>query len=174
MPPKETKITGYTKVVTAAITRPNDTTAYTAGDSIADKTSAATLLTFTDAARHAGGSGVLLDALLVDSAAQTTKLDAELYLFDTTMTAPVDNAAWAPTDAILATLVAIVDFGSSPWVGCPTAGADGNVAYQVQNNNAGFVCGASSRDLFGVLVARNAYTPVALEVLTIRLKIAQD
>ena len=173
MPPKETKITGFTKVVTAAITRPADTTAYTAGDVVQTSTSTHTPITFTDAARHIGGSGVLLDALLLDSACQTTKLDAELYLFDTTMTAPVDNAAWAPTDAIMATLVAIVDLGASPWVGDPTAGT-GNVAYQVQNNNAGFVCGASSRNLFGVLVARNAYTPVSGEVFTIRLKMAQD
>jgi hypothetical protein len=173
MPPKETKITGFTKVVTAALTRPDDTTAYTAGDVVQSSTSTHTPITFTDCARHNGGSGVLLDALLLDSACQTTKLDAELYLFDTTVAPAHDNEAWAPSDAELVTLVAIIDFGASPWVGDPTAGT-GNVAFQVQNNNAGFVCGAASRNLFGVLVARNAYTPVALEVFTIRLKIVQD
>jgi hypothetical protein len=173
MPPKETKITGFTKVVTATVTRENDTNAYTAGDLITPSTTAHNPITFSDCARNNGGSGIILDAVLIDSACQTTKLDAELYLFDTTVAPVHDNAAWAPSDAELATLVAVIDFGSTPWVGDPTAGT-GNVVYQVQNNNAGFVCGAASRNLFGVLVARNAYTPVGLEVFTIRLKIVQD
>ena len=57
------------------------------------------ILTFANMARVAGGSGVLTNFLLVDDAAQNAGL--ELWLFNQTFTAMVDQAAWDPSEADL-------------------------------------------------------------------------
>ena len=37
-----------------------------------------------------------------------------------------------------------------------------------------FKCAAASRDIYGVLVVRNAYVPVSAEVFKVRLHVLQD
>jgi hypothetical protein len=156
---------GYSR---ATVTRPNDTNQYTAGDAISDSTSAPTVMTFRNAIRE--GSGAIQQAYLLDSANQSTKLDAELWLFSTAPTAVNDNAAITFTDAELANLVAVIDFSvADAKVGLATSGAGGN-AINIQGSlGIPVSLQAHSNDLFGVLVARNAYTPVAQEAFTITL-----
>lgn len=154
-------------------TRPADTNAYAAGDVVCNSTSAPVIMTFPGAARRGarGGFGILQDATLFSSANVATKLDCELLLFDTTVAMDNDNAAFTPTDAELLTLVARVPFYASAWsAGDATAGAGGNAFCQVSNLGIPFNVGAVN-DLFGVLVARAAYTPVSAEVFTVRLKV---
>lgn len=162
-----------TIIVNGSFTRPADTTAYAAGDVASDSTSAPTVITFTNVASQNNGGGVIVSAELIDSANQATKGIFELWLFDTTVTPDNDNAVFTPTDAELATLVGVIPFDVS-YVGDVTAGADGNAIYQAQHLNLPFKAGASSRNLFGVLVVRNAYTPVSAESFVIRLAVAQE
>jgi hypothetical protein len=159
--------------INASVTRPADTNAYAAGDAVTDSTSAPTVITFTNAAKQNNGGGTIVSAELIDSANQSTKAVFELWLFDTTVTPDNDNAACTPTDAELATLVGIIPFDVS-YVGDAQSGASGNAVYQAQHLNLPFKAGASSRNLFGLLVVRNAYTPVSAEVFTIRLNVAQE
>lgn len=161
------------KQVLATFTRPNDTNAYAAGDAVTDSTSAPTVLTFSGCASANGGSGYILGALMVDSANQATKGIFELWLFDTTVTPDNDNAAFTPTDAECATLVAIIPLVAS-YVGDAQSGASGNAVYSSPEMMRPFTCGGASDDLFGLLVVRNAYTPVASEVFTIRLRVVQN
>lgn len=167
------EVGGRTVKVNSSFTRPSDTNAYAAGDALADSTSAPTVNTITNAARINAGSGVILNATLIDSAAVATAGSFEVWLFDTTWTPDNDNAVFTPTDAELATLVCIVPFNVS-YVGDATVGADGNRVYQSDPINRGFVCGASSRNLFWALVVRNAFVPVSEEIFTLRLTILQD
>lgn len=167
------EVGGRTVKVNSSFTRPSDTTAYAAGDALADSTSAPTVNTITNAARINAGSGVILNATLIDSAAVATAGSFEAWIFDTTWTPDNDNAVFTPTDAELATLVCIVPFNVS-YVGDATVGAGGNRVYQSDPVNRGFVCGAASRNLFWVLVLRNAFTPVSAEIFTLRLTILQD
>lgn len=74
--------------------------AYSAGDAVGG------LLTFANAARASGGGGVVKGVVIVDDAGQDAEL--ELWLFDRTFTAMVDNAAWAPSEANLENLLAVI------------------------------------------------------------------
>ena len=157
---------------TFSITRPNNTTAYAAGDAWTDSTSAPTTFEIADAARIDGGGGVSADVMVIDSANQTPKLQGTLFLFDTAPTAPNDNAAWVPSDAEMETLVAAIPFRSMEAAN-GAAGASGNAFDRADGLNFGFAATASSRKLYPVVRVDNAYTPVAQEKLTFRLKFLQ-
>lgn len=167
---RQNKVTagGIGAIVEATYTRPADTNAYTAGDVIANSTSAATILTFSGVARAETGSGLIQAATLIDSVAASTKLDADLYLFDTTVVMEQDNAAWDPSDAEMLTCLGVVEFRGANFKTC---GANGIT--HVQGIGLPFVT-VGGKDLYGILVARNAYTPASAEVLKVRLHILQD
>lgn len=165
------QVGGYTVKKTGSFTRPADTTAYAAGDHASDSTSAPTVNTISNCARNQGGSGVILNAMLIDSEAPSTAGEFEVWIFDTTWTPDNDNAAFTPTDAECLNLVAIVPFPSyNSYVGT----ASGNRVYQGDAVNRGFKCGATSHSLFWALVVRSAYTPVSGETFSLRLTISQD
>lgn len=170
----KSQVVGTNHLTRASFARPADGNIYAAGDVINNSTTVPAVLIIPRCTLEAGGGSILQEAILSSSASQATKLDAELWLFDTTVTPDNDNAVFTPTDAEILTLVAIVAFPSSNWkVGDATAGAGGNAVNIVANlgipintrkasGAAGVTPGAN--DLFGVLVARNAYTPVTGEV----------
>ena len=86
----------------------------------------------------------------------------------------IDNlSAGSVSLQIKAASTPVVDF-TTAFEG--TAGAGGNVAYMAERTflPIGFQCVALSKDLYGTLVVRNAYTPIANEIFTIRLNIEQD
>lgn len=167
------QVGGSSLLVPGSFTRPNDVAQYSSGDAITNSTSAPLPITFNNCARIQGGSGVIVGAVIVDSAVQSTALVGELWLFDTTFTADNDNTAFTPTDAECITNIGIIPIATS-YIGDATAGAGGNRIYISSNFNIPFKCNAGSRALFGGFVARNAYTPVALETFVIRLRILQD
>jgi hypothetical protein len=80
---------------------------------------------------------------------------------------------FTPTDAECATLVAVIPLVAN-YVGDAQAGASGNAVYASPEMIRPFTCGVSSDDLFGLLVVRNAYTPVAQEAFTVRLRVVQN
>lgn len=166
---------GSTVIVSGTFTRPNDANAYTAGDAVTDSTAAPTAITFASCAAANGGKGTIYSVSCLDSANQATKAQLELWLFEGAAApgADNDNAVFTPTDAELANLVGIFEFGSW-YVGDATAGAGGNCIAQTLNQNRGFTCGGATTSLFGLVVVRNAYTPVAQEIFTFRLYIGRD
>jgi len=162
------------KVITASYTRPADTTAYAAGDVLADSTSAATILTFSGVSR-ANGLGYLIDGVtLVYSTAPATKADLELWLFDTSITIQNDNAAWNPTDSDLEKSLGYVSLlGSGAIVAAPS-GSNGNMIQHVEAKVKSRASASSSTNLYGIVVVRNAYTPSSAEKFTFRLHVIQD
>ena len=160
------------KLMTASVVRPNDTTQYTIGDVISD--AAGTLLRFgTD-----GYCSDLHSAILIDSSAETTKLNADLFLFDTAPVVVGDNSPAAFTDAEMKTLLCVIPFygtnfklggvtlnGMIPWVG--------NSLIAGVSLDRATIC-THGGIVYGVLVARNTYTPVANEEFTVRLGIHDD
>lgn len=169
-----------TKIIEAAYTRPANTTQYAAGDQISDSASSPSPLTFSGVGVQMNmpddfASGVILDAVCIDSANQATKPDFELYLFDTEPTANNDNAAWSPTDADMLNCIGVIAFAQADWKeGNPTAGAGGNAINHQTNVDLAFECEGDIRDLYGLVVERGTYTPVSGEIFTFRLKILQD
>lgn len=165
---QEVRNTG--RIVGTNFTRPADTNAYAAGDVVNNSTSAPTVLTFARSTKGEHGFSILQTATIIDSANQATKPDLLLYLFDTTVTADNDNAAFTPTDTELATLLHIIAFPASAWVsGDATSGAGGNCACNAQALQLPIQTKASDNAIYGVLVANAAYTPVSGESFTIRL-----
>jgi hypothetical protein len=157
----------FGRMVEDSVTRPANTTAYTAGDVVTEGTADA-LEFLCDETRT--GMNIIHSAVCVSSANQSTKPDLELWLFDTDLTPADDNAAFAPTDAQMRTLVGIIDFPVGSFkVGNAGSGADGNVVCDVQSLDIAFFPKASGGMLYGVLVVRNAYTPVSAERIDIRL-----
>lgn len=159
--------------VAASYTRPGDTTPYNAGDVICNSTSAPAALQFAAASLDPlVRAGVIAHATLVCGANQATKLDAELWLFTAAPAMDNDNAAFTPTDAELDNLAGIISLtASAAKVGDATAGAAGNCVIEAPNLALPFQCAAGSTALFGVLVARNVYTPVASETFRVALRI---
>ncbi len=164
-----------TQLTTSRLTRPANTNAYSGGDAISD-TAGDAHLTFSGALRPGGGrlSGSIPTAICTSSANQsgTALPDLELWLFHTDIATVADADPFTITDAEMDTLVGIIDFPVASWkVGDPTTGT-GNAVCVV--NNLGLVIQGAGPDLYGQLVVRNAYTPVASEIFTCRLLMTQD
>jgi hypothetical protein len=145
---------------TDGFTRPADTTQYSAGDVMSD--AVGTILRFSTADMN---EGHVHSGLLIDSSAETTKPEADLFLFDTAPVKVADNSAAAFTDAELTHCVGIVPFIAANF---HIGGANGAIqSVNVASN--GMTYSAPERILYGVLVARNTYTPVSGEVFTLRV-----
>jgi hypothetical protein len=153
-----------TRTVTQSFTRPADTNAYTAGDTVNNSTSAPTVLTFTGMAREPGRGGTIQSAVLTMSSVASLAAELDLYLFDTAPTMQSDNAPWTPSDSEIQSLVAIISFYS-----VLRRTSANNVQYVAGSLGQSYTCLASTTNLFGLLVARNAYVPASAEQFTLRL-----
>lgn len=160
--------------VSATFTRPNNTTAYASGQVVG--TTAASILTWTlPSVSRALTSGF---TCVVDGANQGTKLNCDLFVWvpnagGAPPSSYADQDVFAPSLAELQFLFGLFTLGGSPTVANSGAGAAGSVVYSVATTARHTpVTGAtypSLRTLYGILVARNAYTPVANEQFTIFL-----
>lgn len=160
------------RTIKASFVRPADTAVYASGDVINDSTSAGTVLSFSRALGIRGNNALLVSALLIDAAAQATKLASELWLFTAAPGADNDNTPFTPTAVELESMIAIIAF-TTPHVADATAGATGTVVFPATDMAKVFRAGGASSDLYGVLVARIAYTPVSAERFTIVLGIQE-
>jgi len=133
--------------------------AYIAGDYVG--TSAAAI-PFANVVRVAGGSGVIESAVLIDAARQS--IACELWLFDTAVTPPADNAAWTVSDGNAATCIGVIPFSTY------YASALNSVS---SPKGLGIAFSAVATTIWGCLVTRGAPTYASLG-LTIRLNIMQD
>lgn len=158
-----------TKSASATFTRPNDTTQYAANDVMTADPAA--VMTFSGLPSRTTTGCLIQSATIVSSANKGTKLDADLLLFSSTISdLDADNAAFTPTDAQLLTIVGVIPFATANWkAGDASADAAGN-AFCV---NANLGISIAHQTLYGVLIARNTYTPVANEVFTIKLQVIQ-
>lgn len=153
-------------------TRPNNTTPYTAGDVITDATPVG--FTCANVARKNGGTGTLLAVEVDQIGNKATKLsNLEVWLFNTPMALDADNAPFSPTEAELATRVGIIPL---PYIfpGDLTNSIAGNVVLASGPINVTFACAVADKNLYPVLVTRNAYTPYALEKYNVRLVGTRD
>lgn len=131
----------------------------------ANKDAIGGLLTFANAARWSGGSGRVVAATIVDK--DQERADLDICLFDTTFTAPTDNAVFDPTDAELLTFVGAIPVGSGDYYDF-----NDNCVAHIANLDVPYVCTGTS--LFGVLVARNTPTYTATSDIVVALTFAQD
>lgn len=134
------------------------TTIYAAKDAIGG------LLTFANAARWSGGTGRVVAVQLYDK--DQERADIDLVLFDTTLTAPTDNAVFDPTDTELLTSVGWIPIGGgfySDFNDNTLAHIDCDLTYRLTGTS-----------LFGVLVSRSTPTYTATNDIVITLTLVVD
>lgn len=148
--------------VSLDVTRPANTTAYAINDCLSDSTSAPTTFTIANAAKASGGSGLIIDIVVLSDADPAIPLQGEIFLFDSSVTSPNDNAAFALSDADAKKCI-----GKVPFV---LEDIGNNEFFHAQGLNIGFSC-VGSADLRFLIRTKNAYVPANGEVLTFRFKI---
>jgi hypothetical protein len=163
----------YTTIL-ATVTRPADTSAYVVGDTIANATSGAAMLTFSNVARKAGGAFFLHRMIWYSSNNPTTKADIDVHLLNDTLgTPPVDNGVWAPSDAeseqwITSVLLPMATYAKTL---NGTAGAGGNLVVESDYIGKLLICKAGSTTLYGVprIASSGGYTPANAETFKFAL-----
>jgi hypothetical protein len=135
--------------------------AYTAGDALGG------LLTFANAARLSGGSGVIQGlTLMCKTPALVPAVD--LYLFNQTFTSTADNAAFAPSDGDMANCIGVIPITN--WA-AETASSVNSIATRFA---LGFPFLLTGTSLFGQMVTRTAFTAAGTTDFVATLMIAQD
>ncbi len=122
------------------------------------------LLTFANAARITGKGGRIKSLVILDDAGQDAEI--ELWLFNATFTAMADNDPWAPSEADLRKLVAIITSGGGAWFAAGTPSAA-----RVEVSQRYDLVGTS---LFGQLVTRGTPTFAATDDVTVILGLETD
>ncbi len=122
------------------------------------------LLTFANAVRNSGGGGIVKSMIILDDAGQDAAL--ELWLFNQTFTAIADNGVWAPSEADLRNLVAIIATADGSYYAAGTPSAA-----RVEASQRYDLVGTS---LFGQLVTRGGPTYVATDDVTVILEVLYD
>lgn len=171
------RVGGHTATPSATVTRPADTTQYASGDLIANSTTAAsvTAMSFMAARTAHEGSFMIRRARLYKDDDDTTAAKFRLHLFDAdpTGTAPSsgDNGAIQLTD-IVDNHLGSIDFDAST---SPDIHTDGNMAIGVPIQGTEIIAILSSgTTIYGLLEARDTYTPASGEIFTVVLEILQD
>ena len=132
--------------------------AYASGDMVGAE------LTLANCARVNAGTGKITGVTVIDSAAQSVA--AELWIFDTTVTEPADNAAWSVSDANANTLIAVIPLSNWYASALNSVSPNGNLSIP-------FKCAAGTTSLYMCYVNRGAPTHIANGLL-VRIFIDQD
>lgn len=165
---------GTTPHLTATFSRPADNTAYTAGDNIANSTTAAEVTPLTFSLPRSSGRLTGCRCVVAPASGNLviTALDFDLLLFrpstDIPFAAgsyPADNAAMATTAAAMRDLVGVFSFLEGAWrnpAGAVTAGAAGFQWVAHTPATARFNLTGLDDELIGVVQARDAWTPTGI------------
>lgn len=152
-----------TKRAAAEFTRPANTTAYAAGDAVNDSTTAPTPLVFTNIASN-GRSGYVVGGKLVTDNETVTNGSFRLYLFTESPTMANDNEAYGLLYSEAAALIGSLDF--TLFVES-VAATNAAVAFE-SVSRVPFVSWPGFT-LYGVLVAKGAYTPASGQTFHVEL-----
>lgn len=157
------------KTLSGSLTRPANTTQYSAGDAVSSATSAATSITITNAVQSAGKSGRIERVRLVKDDVGVTAADFTLHIFNQAKGVGVtdDNSAFVATnytarasyidDVDLATMTALTAGAQTPWL----------------TVDIPFTAGDTKTDLFILIEVDGTYTPTSANVFTVYLDVIQ-
>lgn len=152
--------------IQATFTRPADTTAYAAGDLVANSTTAGSVipLSFTNAVRTAGDCLRIERVRVEKSGASLTNAAFRLHLFESSPTPTVgDNGVFNNAGALATNNV--LNHAGTFSVIMSWSGSDGAMGIGVPTTGAGAtVSPTSGTTIFGLLEVTGAYTPASGEV----------
>lgn len=158
-------------IVSANFTRPTNTTAYTAGNLIANSTSAGSVvpMTFAGAARDLDITGMIRRARIKVSDTAWLNATVRVHLYRTFPTAANgDGAAWSTSESqyLGAIDVTLDKQFTDPFVkgvGVPNNGSEIN-----------FAPAPTTTNIFGLLQAESAVTPASGSSWTVELEVLQN
>ena len=156
-------------VVGVEITRPNDSFAYGANDSVNTSTSVPTMITFAGLARIIGGTGYITNVRMIKSTATVTNANFRLWLYNQAITPVNDNAPFTLLYANAAKRLGYVDLVMTT----EGTGSDSASCF-LANVNMKFDTQANSTSIFGLLETKAAYAPGAQEKFYIELTADQN
>lgn len=161
----------FAGTATATITRPADTTAYAVNDAWADSTSAPTSggFTLSNVCSASGKTSALTTLTVVSSNDPATTLQGEIWLFNSSVTAVNDNAAFALSDADSIKLVGKVPFSLET----SQNGSGTNSIFVANGLDLHVTCSGSANLRFLVKV-KNAFTPASAEALQVAFAFKGD
>lgn len=163
------------KRITAAFTRPSDTTQYAAGDVVGPVTTPA-VQTFAGAGRYNGGTGKIVELLLAFDLETITTATFRLHFFNATLTPQADNAAFTAIPANLANYLGYID---PPILVTQAGGTLGQIRVAPGVSATGglpfsFQCAAGDTGLYMVITALGAYTPKSAGLVRCTIVVEQD
>jgi hypothetical protein len=166
---------GYAQPVAGSFTRPADTTAYAVGDLIANSTAAASVALTFQAARMLGGNGRITGARAFKSNPSLTAAQMRLHLFRLKPVPTVGDNGVFNSGTALACNMALASLGYFDFT-FDRAFSDGAHALAPPNVGAQRIFGTptTSMDIFGLVEARAAYTPLSAETFTFILEVDRD
>lgn len=168
MPADAQAVPGNSNIATQAITRPANTTAYTANTAWANATSGATYSSFIAACRGPTAQVLIPQIDIWSSANPATKLQGILWLFSTAPTAINDNATFNIAAADFSNLTGNMQGFPFTLTSVQASGA-ANSGVSLTGTTYHAVCNGSQPTIYGMVQVVNTYTPASNEVLRISL-----
>lgn len=162
------EIGGNSAVVAASFTRPANTTAYAIGQLVANTTTVASVTPLAlSVARKTGGTGRITRARLTKSGPSLTNASFRIHLHRAAPTpSNGDGGTWLTTESTyVGSLDVIMDkafVDGAKGIGVPSTGA------YITFDTSG------STNLFALVEARAAYTPLSGELFTLALEADRD
>jgi hypothetical protein len=156
------------------LTRPSDTNAYIAKDTVSNSTSAPVVLTFTNIVGVAGQSGYITKARFITNQSTNTAR-FRLHLYRTSPSAINDNSPFTLLAANAAARIGVIDFPACQTEGSGsdasntmfTIGALNNASTQSPQGALPFISNTTS--IFGILETLDAFTPASAQTFFIEL-----
>lgn len=164
--PAQQGVAGKAYRTTATITRPSNTTAYTAGDVVGD-TGGSAIISLTAAGPSAGFVIIQSVSLVFSDSAVPSGMGAfRLHLHSASPTAIADNAAFDLLSGDRATYMGFIDL--------PTPVDFGSSLYtQIDYPGRLIKLGTASTTLFAELETRAAYPPLSASTVAIRMNLLE-
>ncbi|MEA3272467.1 MAG: hypothetical protein U9P90_02260 [Patescibacteria group bacterium] len=148
--------------VSANFTRPANTTAYAQYDAMNNSTSAPVVLTFSDVGAE-NGENVLIQEVSIKTTNGASLLpDMNLWLFSESVTATNDNSEMSLTDAHNLLILDVIPLTDSYKAALNGIAKTHNISSQIKLKS-------TSKNIYGLLQADAAYTPISEEVFTINI-----
>lgn len=164
------EVGGNTAVVGGNFTRPANTTAYSVGQLVANSTAAGSVQPIACAvARKNAGTGVITGLRLSKSGASLVNAAFRVHLFKT---APTSIAGDGVTFAGAVNGVTAIAIGYFD-ITMDQTYSDGAKGFAAINGKA-FDAAAGSQNVYALIEARGAYTPVSGETFTLALEALRD
>jgi len=162
------------KRISAAFTRPADTTQYAAGDVVGPVTTPAAQ-SFPLAARANGGSGRIIDILLMFDLETITTATFRLHFFNAVLTPAADNAAFAGIATLPSSYLGYID----PVILVTQAGGTAGQIRVSQGVLTGglpfdYVCADGGTGLWMVITALGTYTPKSGGLVRCTITVERD